>query len=114
MGKRSQTETMRRVVRTAGKCELCGSTRGLEAHHIIPIAFGGDDSEENILCVCAKCHGLLTPRSILSKRGIHNNNWEVLFWQHFDRLDGHFDVFDVLDYLDDELFPLFRSIDNNK
>ena len=47
-------------------CELCGSQRGLELHHIIPKSLGGTDELENLILICRKCHSLLTPRSILS------------------------------------------------
>ena len=59
-----------KVIQEAGQCELCGSRRNLEAHHIIPIAFGGDDSDENLICVCKKCHSLLTPHKLLTKHGV--------------------------------------------
>lgn len=53
-----------------GKCELCGSKKGLELHHIIPYSLGGTDSESNLLLICEKCHYLLTPKSELSRLGI--------------------------------------------
>ena len=61
---------MTQIVEEAGKCELCGSRRGLEAHHIIPLVCGGEDVEDNLICVCQCCHTLLTPRSLLTKLGI--------------------------------------------
>ena len=64
---------MKRIVEEAGECELCGSRRGLEAHHIIPKVCGGDESEDNLICVCRKCHSLLTPRSLLCKIGMRKN-----------------------------------------
>ena len=69
MGKRKHSEIMTRVVEDAGMCELCGSKRGLEAHHIIPVVCGGDDSDENLICVCQSCHARLTPRRVLTKLG---------------------------------------------
>ena len=57
-----------------GKCELCGSRRDLEMHHIIPLSLIEDnpyvDTEENLLCVCSKCHALLTPRKVLTSIGV--------------------------------------------
>lgn len=70
MEKRKQSPTMRMVANTNSCCELCGSVKGLEVHHIIPIVCGGDDSVDNLICVCRKCHALLTPRSVLTKIGI--------------------------------------------
>lgn len=110
---RTQTAAMRAVLRSHTECELCGSTRNLEAHHIIPIAVGGIDTEENILCVCKKCHTLLTPHSLLTKLGILKvRDWEKMFWKHFNDLSEageRIDAIDIFDYLDSELFPRFRA-----
>ena len=65
--KRHQTTAMVEVMNNNTKCELCGSPRDLQAHHIIPVICGGPDTIENILCVCRKCHVLLTPTSLLTK-----------------------------------------------
>lgn len=40
-------------------CALCGSTEGLEHHHVIPRASGGTDDETNLLTVCHTHHGLI-------------------------------------------------------
>lgn len=69
MSSRQHSTIMTKVVKEAGMCELCGSKRALEAHHIIPIVAGGIDSYDNLLCVCNRCHALLTPRSLLTKLG---------------------------------------------
>lgn len=65
---------MNRYIEDVGYCELCGSRKGLECHHIIPLStesYGVDlDNEDNYLCVCFKCHSLLTPRKLLTKIGI--------------------------------------------
>jgi len=58
---------------TGGRCELCGSKRGIEVHHIIPrcCAIEGVDLDhiDNLIVVCRSCHSKLTPRSILSQYG---------------------------------------------
>ena len=38
------------------KCELCGSTKDLEVHHIIPKGLGGKDESDNYMILCHKCH----------------------------------------------------------
>ena len=38
------------------RCELCGSTRDLDAHHIVALAHGGTDDPSNGMCLCADCH----------------------------------------------------------
>lgn len=70
MGKRTTTPLMKEIVERAKRCELCGSTKSLEAHHIIPVCCGGEDCEDNLICVCYRCHCLLTPRRLLTKIGI--------------------------------------------
>lgn len=37
-------------------CDNCGSTELLRLHHIVPLAWGGKTSEENIATLCETCH----------------------------------------------------------
>lgn len=37
-------------------CEVCGSTKSLEMHHIVPQAAGGADTAGNLVCLCEGCH----------------------------------------------------------
>ena len=38
------------------ECEECGSKKNLQLHHIKPLNRGGDNSRENLQCLCKKCH----------------------------------------------------------
>jgi len=38
-------------------CEICGTTKNLEQHHIIYRSRGGGDERENIMTLCDRCHG---------------------------------------------------------
>jgi 5-methylcytosine-specific restriction endonuclease McrA len=38
------------------RCQLCGSTVGLEVHHIQPRSRLGDDAEGNLITLCSGCH----------------------------------------------------------
>lgn len=109
MSKRVQSPLMREVVKRSQKCELCGSVRGLEAHHIIPVCCGGEDCEDNLICICQRCHSMLTPRSLLVKIGIAKVQWHdehlkqkkklyELIEQHCER-DGYCtdSVFDAIE-----------------
>ena len=62
------------------RCELCGATKELECHHIIPMAasnYGINlDIDDNYICVCYKCHSLLTPRKLLAKYGIEKRRFD--------------------------------------
>lgn len=110
---RRQTATMREVMSEHERCELCGSSRSLEAHHIIPLALGGTDEKENILCVCKKCHALLTPNSLLTRMGLAPYVAEERFYKHFNELSEageRYSASDVFDYLDENVFPIIRKI----
>ena len=46
-----------RVIRAAGKCEICGQTQLLNAHYILPRELLPWLHESwNGLCLCARCH----------------------------------------------------------
>ncbi len=46
--------------RAKNRCEICnrkGSKHNiLTTHHIRPKAFGGENKEDNLMCVCEECH----------------------------------------------------------
>jgi predicted restriction endonuclease len=45
------------VLRRDGwRCQLCGTMSNLEVHHRQFRSHSGDDSEENLITLCAKCH----------------------------------------------------------
>lgn len=53
------TSTRKRIYRRDGyRCALCDSTRYLQIHHVIPRGEGGPNTEHNLICLCADCHGL--------------------------------------------------------
>ena len=52
---------LRRLVlaRDGHACRACGSTHGLEAHHVVMRSLGGKDVAENLIALCsgpASCH----------------------------------------------------------
>ena len=106
---RKQNRTMLKLRREINNCELCGSSRNLEVHHIIPVVFGGpEDDEENMIVVCKKCHALLTPHRILSKEGIKRamapgafSDLYREFYETLGEFEGDFDKFDMFDLFDD-------------
>lgn len=75
--KRSDSRVIewRKKILASGKCELCGSTEQLEAHHILHLAdypMGRADIN-NGMCLCLECHakehtGEICERLILSKK----------------------------------------------
>lgn len=59
-------EARRRTLERAGyKCEICGwqyapqSGIALTAHHILEVKNGGDNSDENLICLCERCHRIV-------------------------------------------------------
>ncbi|PYU18161.1 MAG: hypothetical protein DMG30_28870 [Acidobacteria bacterium] len=42
--------------RDGWRCQSCGSSVGLEVHHITPRSNLGDDVQENLITLCWKCH----------------------------------------------------------
>jgi 5-methylcytosine-specific restriction endonuclease McrA len=46
------------VLRRDGwRCQGCGNRSNLEIHHQEFRSHGGDDSEHNLITLCATCHG---------------------------------------------------------
>lgn len=70
----TEASVYKHIIDDVGHCELCGSKRSLEVHHIVPRCTeieGVDlEDEENLIVLCGRCHSLLTPRSVLCKYGI--------------------------------------------
>ena len=46
-------------IKDIGYCEFCGWTNGLQTHHIKTKGSGGGDTDDNLICLCWKCHRLV-------------------------------------------------------
>lgn len=71
------TREHKKYLKEFSRCELCGSPKALELHHIIPTTFGGPNVIDNWIAICHGCHAKLTPRSILIKHGMYSKNKPV-------------------------------------
>jgi hypothetical protein len=64
----------RRYMKDYDKCELCGSKKNLQLHHIIPLVTSivglNLDVQDNYICVCSSCHAKLTPKNLITKYGM--------------------------------------------
>lgn len=40
------------------QCLLCGSNYGLHHHHVVFRSGGGNDTEDNLVLLCYKCHDI--------------------------------------------------------
>jgi len=50
-------DVRQRVLRRDGwRCQSCGTMSNLEVHHQAFRSRSGDDSEENLITLCAGCH----------------------------------------------------------
>lgn len=52
-------------------CEKCGTTKGLQVHHIIPVRYAPELflRRENVMVLCADCHKSETAREIRERKG---------------------------------------------
>lgn len=37
-------------------CTVCGSSENLRIHHVVPLSWGGESTEENVVTLCEKHH----------------------------------------------------------
>jgi len=44
------------LCRDGWRCQACGAMSNLEVHHMEFRSHSGDDSEENLITLCAACH----------------------------------------------------------
>lgn len=58
--KNTITNQQRKAIyrREGYQCAICSSTQHLQVHHAVPRGRGGTDNEENLICLCAVCHGM--------------------------------------------------------
>jgi len=50
------------IKKYGNKCELCGYSLTIDAHHIIPKNKGGLHEIDNLMVLCPNCHALITRR----------------------------------------------------
>ena len=93
----------RKYMKDYDRCELCGSKKNLQCHHIIPLStsiVGCDiDVEDNFLCVCSACHAKLTPKNLIVRYSMAKQR----FTNEKDRIAYYF-YKNVQDALEDNSF----------
>lgn len=50
-------------IRKGNICHRCGSSEHLAVHHIIPVSYGGDRSQKNLVPLCPGCHATVEAES---------------------------------------------------
>lgn len=51
------------------QCAFCGSTEGLEEHHMIPLFMGGTNDDRNLIHLCHRCHKDVSKYQYLLRKG---------------------------------------------
>lgn len=41
---------------TCERCMCVGTSSTMHAHHIVPLLAGGEDTYDNLICLCPECH----------------------------------------------------------
>ena len=60
----SYRELHRAVMQRDGwRCQFCGGMQQLQVHHIQFRSRSGSDTEENLITLCADCHGRVHQKS---------------------------------------------------
>jgi hypothetical protein len=73
---------------------------GLEAHHIVPLKHGGEDSEENLVLVCHSCHTKLKLHSRYEEHMTELLTWKFTIETFPPIVIAPFDSHDSEEYMD--------------
>lgn len=82
-GAKGVAQRKRRLMRSRGLCEWCLEKGRVAAadvvDHIVPLALGGDDTDENTRNLCNECHGKATAEQFgfRHKQRIGVDGWPV-------------------------------------
>ena len=80
-GRKGQEQRARRMQRTNGLCERCdarGKTKAASVvDHIVPLAHGGEDTDDNTRNLCKPCHNEVTAEQFGHRRkvAIGSDGW---------------------------------------
>lgn len=97
----------RKLLKQFHECQLCGNTGSLEVHHKIPLVFSNDDSMDNLIVICQRCHSMLHSgtHSILTKAGLKravygDHDWRLSYidlLKEVKDIDEPLEAIDILD-----------------
>ncbi len=62
--------------RDSFRCQSCGSMQKLQIHHRAFRSHSGDDSELNLITLCASCHRLVHERIRNDAGTLHDDSFE--------------------------------------
>jgi len=70
LGATSYRDLHRQVLERDGwRCQICGTMRHLQVHHLKFRSHSGEDLEENLITLCADCHARVHAAFLLSHSG---------------------------------------------
>ena len=84
MPKRRLADSLRREIysRDDWKCRHCGRRDGLHPHHVTYVSAGGGHAGNNLLTICAKCHGdIHDGRLVVEVVTVLDRDLVVKFWK---------------------------------
>lgn len=89
--RRREHGTAKRYGLKKTSCDICGGSKSLMIHHIVPLSWGGISSEENCITLCETCHRaaherlskVLNRERLLSYLSPHSEEIELLARQSF-------------------------------
>ena len=68
----SYAKLQRQVLERDGwRCQVCGSMQNLQVHHLKFRSHSGSDEEQNLITLCAECHGRMHRKAACCEAGMH-------------------------------------------
>lgn len=70
--------TWGKKIKARGRCEICGTTENLEAHHIVPwsCSIKGRFDLKNGQCLCVDCHKMIHDDSLWLEYMAKKHGWK--------------------------------------
>jgi 5-methylcytosine-specific restriction endonuclease McrA len=62
--------------RDNGQCQVCGTSRDVECHHVVFRSHGGGHEPDNLTLLCAACHRLVHGGRLRVIRRNNHTFWE--------------------------------------
>jgi len=63
----SKQVTAKLMVESRETCNRCWESKEVQIHHIIPISQGGDNSEDNLILLCLRCHSQVHTKKMMAQ-----------------------------------------------
>ena len=78
------------TLRDGGRCRICGSTKNLHIHHIIPWKISHSNEDLNLVTVCRKCHPKIEKFAwLLLEEGAHRFQIYEACWKYIENANNN-------------------------